>query len=370
MHSSHRIVIDARIRRSSSGRYTDRLLEYLQKVDSDNKYLVLVEPTDEWQPTNKNFKPVVCKYKKFSLNPLAQITFARFLRKLKPSLVHFSMTGHQPLFYFGKQITTTHDLTMYKYARAGRLPKWLHRLRMLGYKLIMWQSHRMAEKIIVPTDYVRDALAKFHLSTNRKIVVTLEASEPVLPGKAVAPEGVPEKFILYVGSCFPHKNLRRLVQAMDQVNAKFPDVKLVHAGKLEFYGKRLRRWVKNQGKADQVRFLGFVSDEELKWLYQNAEAYVFPSLSEGFGLPSLEAMVHGCPVVSSNATCLPEVNGDAAEYFDPLNIEEMASAINKVLGSEKRRKELIDLGKKQASKYSWQKMTEQTLEVYNSVLEK
>lgn len=368
--ATNNIVIDARIRRSSSGRYTDRLLDHLQAIDKENKYTVLVEPSDEWQPTNKNFKALACKYKRFSLNPIKQISFSRFLYKLDPTLLHFSMTGHQPLFYFGKQITTTHDLTMYKFARPGRLPKWLHALRMLGYRLLMWQAHRKAERIIVPTEYVRDALAKYHLFTNRKITVTYEASEPVLPGKAVAPETAPEKFILYVGSCFPHKNMRRLVQAMDLVNAKYPDVKLVHAGKMDLYAKRLRRWVKTNGKAGKVEFLGFTSDEELKWLYQNAAAYVFPSLSEGFGLPGLEAMVHGCPVVSSNATCLPEVYGNAAEYFDPLNVEEMAGAINKILGSEKRQKELVELGKKQAGRYSWQRMAEQTLEVYKEVLGK
>lgn len=357
------IVIDARIRRSSSGRYTDRLLDHLQTIDKENKYTVLVEPTDEWQPTNKNFKALACEYKRFSLSPFKQIGFSRFLHKLNADLVHFSMTGHQPLFYFGKQITTTHDLTMYKFARPGRLPKWLHALRMLGYRLLMWQAHRKAQRIIVPTGYVRDALAKYHLFTNRKITVTLEASEPVMPGQAVKPEAaLPEKYILYVGSCFPHKNLRRLVKAAEEL-----DVTLVHAGKFEYYGKRMQRWVKSNHPGRAI-FLGFVSDEELKWLYQNAQAYVFPSLSEGFGLPGLEAMAHGCPVVSSNATCLPEVYGDAAEYFDPLNIEEMAGAINKVLSSEKRRNELIELGKKQAGKYSWQKMAQETLEVYNQVL--
>ena len=145
-------------------------------------------------------------------------------------------------------------------------------------------------------------------------------------------------------------------------------MRLVHAGKLDYYAKKLRRWVKGQGMEGQVNFLGFVSDQELKWLYQNAQAYVFPSLSEGFGLPGLEAMVHVCPVVSSNATCLPEVYGDAAEYFDPLDVEEMAGAINKVLGSEALRSKLIALGYAQAKKYSWQRMAEQTLEVYKEVL--
>jgi glycosyltransferase involved in cell wall biosynthesis len=103
-------------------------------------------------------------------------------------------------------------------------------------------------------------------------------------------------------------------------------------------------------------------------MYEHCAAYVFPSLSEGFGLPGLEAMVHGAPVVSSNATCLPEIYGPAAEYFDPRSVEDMAAKIKRVLLNEKRRKELIVAGKKQANKYSWRKTAEQTLVVYNQVL--
>ena len=117
-----------------------------------------------------------------------------------------------------------------------------------------------------------------------------------------------------------------------------------------------------------VVFTGFASEGQLRWLYENTEAYVFPSLSEGFGLPGLEAMVHGAPVVSSNATCLPEIYGKGAHYFDPLNVGDMENAINSVLTDGKLRKKLIDLGHKQASKYSWKRMAEQTLEVYNKAL--
>ncbi len=96
--------------------------------------------------------------------------------------------------------------------------------------------------------------------------------------------------------------------------------------------------------------------------------YVFPSLSEGFGLPALEAMQHGAPVASSNATCLPEVYGDAAHYFDPLDVQDMVEKIQQIMDDSDLRKQLIKKGRHQAAKYSWQRMAEQTLEVYQSVL--
>ncbi len=119
-----------------------------------------------------------------------------------------------------------------------------------------------------------------------------------------------------------------------------------------------------------VHFTGFVSDEELTWLYQHAQAYVFPSLMEGFGLPGLEAMAQGAPVVSSNATCLPEVYGDAALYFDPLSISDMVEKVEEVLNDEKLRSKLIRNGHKHISRYSWAKMAGQTHAVYLEALQR
>jgi glycosyltransferase involved in cell wall biosynthesis len=364
------IVIDARIRRASTGRPVDRLLEHLQSLDKTNRYTVLLEPSDDWKPKSHRFKPVPCKYKQFSFNPLQQITFAWQLYRLKPDLVHFTLTGQQPVFYFGKQITLTHDLTMFKYARAGRLPKWLHWLRMRGYKFLVWQSHRKAKKILVPTEYVRDAVAKYHLFTNRRLVITPEASEPPIAKPEQTPEQAPEEFILYVGSAFPHKNLKRLVNAFELLKPSHPELKLVLVGKREYHAKQLRRWAKTKPFFHDIVFTGFVSEAELKWYYNHAQVYVFPSLSEGFGLPGLEAMVHGCPVVSSNATCLPEVYGEAAHYFNPEDIEDMTAKIHEVLAKDSLRQKLIQNGHKQARKFSWQKMAEQTLDAYKSVLER
>jgi glycosyltransferase involved in cell wall biosynthesis len=173
---------------------------------------------------------------------------------------------------------------------------------------------------------------------------------------------------MYVGRPQPHKNLGRLIEAYAQLKQSNPDLKLVLAGKKDALYRQHERAVKRQGITGVV-FTGFVSEGQLRWLYEHTAAYVFPSLSEGFGLPPLEAMMHGAPVVSSNATCLPEVNGDAAVYFDPLDVANMAGQIAKVLGSEKLRHDLIAKGRKQAAQYSWRRMAEQTLDVYERVLE-
>lgn len=361
------IVIDARIRTASTGKPVDRLLEYLQELDNKNKYTILLKPGDEWTPNKKNFTSVICKYKMFSFNPIQQVTFAKFLYDLKPDLVHFTMTGQQPVGYFGNQTTFTHDLTMFKYVRAGRLPKMLHLLRMQGYKLLMWQSHRKAKYIIVPSEYVRDDLYKRHLFVRRKLKVTLESSEPPIKAKAEKLDNIDKPFIFHVGSPFPHKNIERLIEAFEIIKIKQPQLKLVLAGKREYYFNQLEKSLVGNPVRDSIEIPGYISDGELKWLYQNAECYVLPSLSEGFGLPGLEAMAHDCPLVSSNATCLPEIYGEAAEYFDPYDIEDMANKISRVINGPKTKEKLVLNGKENLKKYSWKRMSSQHLEVFELV---
>lgn len=370
------IVIDARIRRASTGRPVDKLLYHLQQLDHDNRYTVLVEPGDDWRPAAQNFKRVFCRYSQFSLNPLQQLTYALFLYRLKPDLVHFTLTGQQPLMYFGRQLTFTHDLTMYEYARAGRLPQWLHALRVIGYRLLVWSAHRKAANILVPTEYVSKGIAKMHLFTKRKIVVTPESADPPVTQEPAMPVALATfhlppstfQYLLYVGSAFPHKNLKRLIKAFEALKPELPELKLIFVGKLEYHARELQKTSESSRFGADILFTGFVSEPELKWLYQHARAYVFPSLSEGFGLPALEAMAHGCPVVSSSTTCLPEVYGNAALYFDPQDIEGMADEIKKVLSSESLRQELVKKGYEQTQKYSWQRMARQTVDIYQELL--
>ena len=176
-----------------------------------------------------------------------------------------------------------------------------------------------------------------------------------------------KQFVMYVGRPSPHKNLERLIQAFKLLKAQHPDLILVLAGKRDANYRRVEAAVETQ-EIKNVVFTDFVSEGQLRWLYEQTLAYVFPSLSEGFGLPGLEAMLHGAPVVSSNATCLPEVYGEAAHYFDPTDVQAMADAINEVLTDKVLRDALIQKGRLQAAKYSWQRLAGQTLEIYKQAL--
>lgn len=368
------IVVDARNWRSSTGRYTFKLIENLQKIDSTNRYTVLVPKNDAWKPDNPNFSKKEINVPQFSINPWQEIKFAAILYRLNPSLVHFTMTQQPLLFWplraimrrFGSRIvTTTHDLTMLRFTRPGRYPKWFHKLRMSLYRLQFWVAHRRSHQIIVPTNYVKSDLVNHHKFTKNKISVTLEACDPPSANKPQAIKGIKAPFIFHAGSPLPHKNLERLTEAFTILKEDYPDLQLVLIGKKEFYFRQLEESLVNHPYRRDIHMPGFVTDQQLVWTYQNAACYVLPSLSEGFGLPGLEAMANGSPLASSNATCLPEVYGQAALFFDPYDIYDMAHVVGKIIGNKRLTKELIGKGSKQWRKYSWEKMARETLEVYS-----
>lgn len=365
------IVIDARIRRASTGRYVDRLVEHLQAIDHQNRYSILVNPDDTWKTSATNFEAVPCPYAQFSLNPGEQIGFARQLKSLKADLVHFPM-NQQPLLYRGKRVTSTLDLTMLRFTRAGKTPLPIFWIKMLGYRFLFWYSNKKSEAVITISNYVKDDLARHYPFTKGKTTNTYCASEPPLPGRQKAPDYIDAKtpFLLCVGTAFPHKNLSAVIDALPALQIDHPKLKVILVGKKEQYYERLDRYIKGRNFEDSVITTGFVEDSELKWLYQHCAVYVFPSLSEGFGLPGLEAMVHGAPVVSSNATCLPEIYGDAALYFNPNDTDDIVQKISRVLKDTNFREQLIARGHTQAAKYSWRRMAEQTLAVYKKVLGK
>lgn len=367
MARSNYIVIDARNRRSSTGRYTDRLLEHLQRLDNRNRYTVLIQTDDAWKPKAPNFSVQPCRYAQFSFNPFEQLGFAWQLYRLKPDLVHFTMT-QQPVLYFRNTVTTTHDLTMLRFSRPGKAPLPIFWLKMLGYRFLFWWAHRKSRYVLTHTKYVAKELISLHRFTKNKVKVVPLASEPMLADAAEQPSGIKEPFLLYVGTAFPHKNLDRLVGAFERLAPDHPGLELVLVGKKEYYYEQLHKRVLESTFSSRIRLTGFLPDSQLKWLYQHAEAYVFPSLSEGFGFPGLEAMVHGCPVVSSKATCLPEVYGNAAHYFDPTDEVAMAEAITDVLQNKDLRRQLISRGRAKAAQYSWEHTARQTLNIYEASL--
>jgi glycosyltransferase involved in cell wall biosynthesis len=170
---------------------------------------------------------------------------------------------------------------------------------------------------------------------------------------------------MYVGRAEPYKNNRGLILAHQQLLRTNPDLQLVIVGRKDVLREADMHWASDHNYKN-VAFLGFVTDEQLGWLYANARAYVFPSFMEGFGLPGLEAMAYGAPVAASHASCIPEILGDAAVYFDPSNQDEMVRVIGNLINDDLQRAELIKRGTQQAKKYSWRRMAQQILDVYNN----
>src|SRR5690606_26596359 len=149
-----------------------------------------------------------------------------------------------------------------------------------------------------------------------------------------------------------YKNIRRLMEAHQQMLDTKPELGLVLVGRTNPDTKANKAWAEKQGYRN-IHFTGFIDDPQRDWLFTKAKAYVFPSLMEGFGLPPLEAMAYGTPVVSSNTSCMPEILGDAASYFNPLDVRDIAAKTLAVISDETLRQELIAKGHNQVAKYSW-----------------
>ncbi len=360
-----RIVIDARESGTSTGRYIDKLVENLAKLNPPFEVVVMTKsPRVEYiKGVAPNFEVERADFKEFTF--AEQLGFKRFIKMLRPDLVHFSMP-QQPVRYHGKVVTTVHDLTTLRFTNPAKNIL-VFKFKQMVFKHVVKRAARKSAAVLTGSEFVKDDLIKFANVSPDKVTVTHEAADAIKDTPEEVSSLGGKQFLMYVGRPTPHKNLERLIEAFVKLKSQHPDLLLVLAGKKDANYRRIEAVVQKRG-LEGVVFTDFVSEGQLRWLYEHCAVYVFPSLSEGFGLPGLEAMAHGAPVVASNATCLPEIYGDAAQYFDPLDVEAMAKAINEVLTDNDLRGELIKKGEAQVKKYSWQRMAEQTLAAYEKVL--
>lgn len=359
------ILIDARESGSSTGRYIDKLVEHLHALQPNHTIIVATKPKrmDYIAAVAPSFRVVEANFKEFTLQE--QLGFNKQLKGLKPDLVHFGK-DHQPVLYGGKAVTTMHDLTTARFINPDKNPL-VYRYKQLVYKMVVKRVAHKSKFVITPTEYVKQDIVSYTNINPNKVTVTYEAADAITDAPQPVASVAGKQYIMYIGRPTPHKNLERLIQAFAALKGQHPDLYLVLAGKMDANYQAIQQKMHGE-QITNIIFTDFISDAQLRWLYQNCKAYVFPSLSEGFGLPGVEAMLHGAPVISSNATCLPEVYGDAAHYFDPLNIQAMSDAINEVLTDQELRSKLIAAGHIQAAQYSWRRMAEQTLAVYEQAL--
>lgn len=368
-----KIGIDARLygpKHGGIGRYIENLIKQLEKLDQQHEYFIFLSAHNlaDYQPINANFKKVLADIKVYSWQE--QLLLPILLKRYHLDLVHFTHFN-APIFYGGKYLVTIHDLIISHYpsSRATTLNPILYSLKLFLYKLVVKVVAHRALKIMTVSNYSKKDIMKLLSIASSKILVTYEGVDlPIenqLDGQALKSTlGIDKDFIMYVGSAYPHKNLDTLIVAFQKVLAKNNNLQLVLVGHKNYFYQRLEQEIDQQSLATSIILTGYLSDEELSCLYQSAKLYLFPSLIEGFGLPPLEAQSYGLPVLSSSATCLPEILGDSVLYFDPKSSESIANLIRETLNNHELMSDLRQRGFDNQKRYSWIKCATETWQEY------
>lgn len=368
-----KILIDARfygLEHAGLGRYTINLIHEIAKIDRQNDYIILFRKkyfTEVRLPDN--FKKVKVEAKHYWFKEQALVPLV--IRKHKPDVVHF-LHSNVPVFYSGKFIVTIHDLTMYRQGiDATTLPVPLYYAKRIPFKLVFRKAVYDSKEIIVPSIAVRDDLVNSFKVAEDKIKVIYEGVQDKQEQKtknqaALTKNGLHAKsYFLYVGNVYPHKNIRRTIEAI--VSLQNQDIVFVIVCGRGVFRNRLEKLIKNTNSEKYIKILDFVEDNELYTLYKNSLAFIFPSLSEGFGLPGLEAIQSETLVLASDIPVFKEIYKDKALFFDPYDVQSIKKTLLKVLDmpQEERQKRGVD-AKKILKYYSWKKMARETLDVYKS----
>jgi len=394
-----RIGIDARFYGpvgKGLGRYTQEVVDNLLKIssaeateknESSVDYVIFLSPDnfDELIISGTNIKKVKvsCRWYGWA----EQILFPFYIWKEHLDLMHFPHFN-VPILVPVKFVVTIHDLILTRFPtlRATTRGRFAYYFKSLAYHQVIKHALRRSCQIITVSNFTKnDIVQKFGITSNKVVVIyegvaNLSAGRDSLfvakldSSEILSQYHIQNNFLLYVGNAYPHKNLDRLLAVFSKLRLEHKDLVLVMVGKMDYFyeriketAQRLNLW-QNNNLNSPVIFAGYVPDAQLEIMYAKAQAYVFPSLYEGFGLPPLEAMAQSCPVVSSNRGALPEILGSAADYFNPEDEADIFSRLDDILKDGRRREELKELGLLQIKKYSWWECARQTLDIYLKIL--
>ena len=377
---SVKIAID--IRRMTEfgvGTYIRNVVRTLGRLDHENEYHLIGSPArvEEIGALPPNFHSVPLTAPERSLQGYREFRMA--LKRLECDLVHvpnlFSVPRGLPCPY----VMTVHDMLEHMARTREQSGIW----RSLHFQLTR-RVLRGAARIFAVSNFTKTEIEKlFEIPAERIEVVYNAIDERFLHGHASAADReliaqryqVAYPFLLYAGRISPHKNVVRMIEAFSALKTAlerdqiYPDLKLIIIGDDLSGNPDLRRTVVRSGVQNDVRFLGFIPIEVLRIFYDEAKIFVFPSLYEGFGLPPLEAMAHGTPVVTSNVSSLPEVVGSAAVLVNPENVFEIMRALHRVLTDQALRDRLKERGYQQTAKFSWETSVRRILETYHQIAE-
>lgn len=370
-----RIAIDARginwYRGTGIGTYTDKVLKYLLKLDRENYYHIYWSGDNYENFQSKNTKLIMASRKQHRF--FEQNYFPDNLTSNNIDIFHVPQNGiGMSESVDCKKIATIHDLIPYI------MPETVGRGYLLKFLKEVPKVIEQCDALITVSEWSKKDILKFFPIDKEKIFVTpLAADDKYKPLDKEKCKSLLYKeynlnnpFILYIGGFSPRKNVKLLITAFSKVYKELnKDYNLIIVGAAKDQGQYLNEFSSNLELASKIRFTGFVPEEHLPILYNACDAFVYPSLYEGFGLPPLEAMNCGTPVISSNLTSIPEVVGDAGILIDPYNEAELINSLKRLLNDEKLQTEYSEKGLKRAENFSWLKTAEKTLEVYKKVYE-
>jgi glycosyltransferase involved in cell wall biosynthesis len=359
------------------GTYIRNVVRTLARLDPEGQYFLIGSPAKvaECGSLPPNFQAVELAGRDDTLK--GNLEFRAIVKRLECDVVHIPHMFWMPRGLSCPYVLTVHDLLehMYGSRHASSLRRNLH-------FYLTRRVLRKAARVIAVSQFTRNEIEKLLAIPDARIEVVYNAiDERFLHGHATEADReliaqrylVNYPFILYAGAIRPHKNVVRIIEAFSALKSElqkeqlFPDLKLIIIGDDLSSHPRLRRTVVRSGVQNDVRFLGFVPIEVLRIFYDVAKIFVFPSLYEGFGLPPLEAMAHGTPVVTSNTSSLPEVTGNAALLVNPENVFEIRRGLQRALLDPVLRAQMKQRGYEQAQRFSWTSSVSRILEIYREV---
>ena len=366
-----RVAIDARkLHDFGIGTYIRNLLRQLARIDRETDYVLLSPQTDLdiAAQLGPNFRTVLEPSPNYSLRE--QIHVPWVLRRERPDVFHAPHYVLPPAVPC-RSVVTIHDCIHLMF------PQYLPNKAAYAYaRVSMWAAVKRSNCILTVSEASKRDILHFFNVAPEKIVVVYNAIDDHFwltpPEEEVArvreSYQLDHQFVLYVGNIKPHKNLVRLIEAFDELRRSGPEeLKLLIIGDEISKLPSLRRAVHRHKLHKHVRFLGYVSDGTLRILYRLASLFVFPSLYEGFGLPPLEAMASGTPVVTSNQSSLPEVTGDAAVLVDPYDVSSIVDGMRRVLTDPVLAANLRRRGPERAREFSWPRSVQKIRAVYEQV---
>jgi len=368
------IAIDARrIRDFGIGTYIRSLVHALSNIDHENRYTLISGAGDVRTLAGlpENFKAAV--YSRSDSAFLDHIAFPLFLHRIAPDLVHIPL-NRVPLLLMRPYVVTIHDMAnlLFEENRSGlrmQLRRYRFRRGLLRARRVIAVSEATKRDVQNLMGVQRDRIRRVYNAPDPQFYERGEHSRNE-HARILERYRIEHPFLLYAGNVRRHKNVPRLVEAFAVLRGQlaehpvYKNLRLVLIGDTISQHPAVRLAVIKSRVEPLVRFLGFVPFETLRCFYESAAAFVFPSRYEGFGLPPLEAMACGTPVVTSNVSSLPEVVGDAAVLVNPENVFDIARGIREALLDDSLRVELIARGRAQAARFSWERTAREVLEIY------